>query len=82
MSFNGCQRALDKIYNGKLDEIPSNGKGFNAFAVNSTRTIDGNTYLCINPHMQMLGTFLYEAHIVSNEGLNMHGALFFGNINI
>lgn len=84
MSFlTDASGALDKIYNGKLDEIPTTGKGSNAFAVNSTRTIDGNTYLCINPHMQMLGTFsFYEAHIVSNEGLNMHGALFFGGTSI
>lgn len=85
MSFlTDANSALDQIYNGKLDnKPPSYGLGSNAFAASSTKTVDGNTYLCINPHLQMIGTFsFYEAHIVSNEGLNMHGSLFYGGTSI
>lgn len=83
MSFlTNASGALDKIYNGKLDDVKV-GLGSNAFAVNSTLTEDNNTYLCINPHLQMLGSFsFYEAHMVSNEGLNMHGSLFLGGTSI
>jgi acyl-homoserine-lactone acylase len=55
--------------------IPSVGS--NAFALNSTKTIDGKTYLCINPHMQMEGPLsFYEAHLQSEEGLNIEGSMF------
>lgn len=74
--------ALGKIYGGKLDEVET-GLGSNAFAINSTKSEDGSTYLCINPHLQMTGAFsFYEAHIVSNEGLNMSGSLFLGGTSI
>ena len=74
--------ALSKIYKGKLDEVET-GLGSNAFAINSKKSADGGTYLCINPHLQMTGAFsFYEAHIVSNEGLNMSGSLFLGGTSI
>ena len=83
MSFlTEASGALDKIYNGKLDEVKT-GLGSNAFAVNSTKTTDGGTYLCVNPHLQMTGSFsFYEAHIASNEGLNMSGSLFLGGTSV
>jgi len=83
MSFlTDASGALDKIYNGKLDELKT-GLGSNAFALNSTKSTDGGTYLCINPHLQMTGSFsFYEAHITSNEGLNMSGSLFLGGTSI
>ncbi|MFT4646069.1 MAG: acyl-homoserine-lactone acylase, partial [Planctomycetota bacterium] len=74
--------ALSKIYNGKLDEVKT-GLGSNAFAINSKKSTDGNTYLCINPHLQMTGSFsFYEAHMASNEGLNISGSLFLGGISV
>jgi acyl-homoserine-lactone acylase len=83
MSFlTEASGALDKIYNGKLDEVKT-GLGSNAFAINSTKSADGGTYLCVNPHLEMTGSFsFYEAHISSNEGLNMSGSLFLGGTSI
>lgn len=83
MSFlTDASGALDKIYNGKLDDVVT-GLGSNAFAINSTKSEDGGTYLCINPHLQMVGSFsFYEAHIASNEGLNMSGSLFLGGTSV
>lgn len=74
--------ALDKIYNGKLDDIKM-GLGSNAFAINSKKSTDGGTYLCVNPHLEMIGSFsFYEAHIASNEGLNISGSLFLGGMSV
>ncbi|MFT4969013.1 MAG: acyl-homoserine-lactone acylase [Chitinophagales bacterium] len=83
MSFlTNASGALDQIYNGKLDEIKT-GLGSNAFAINSTKSADGGTYICINPHLEMVGSFsFYEAHIASNEGLNMSGSLFLGGTSV
>lgn len=83
MSFlTNASGALDQIYNGKLDDIKT-GLGSNAFALNSAKSADGGTYLCINPHLEMTGSFsFYEAHIASNEGLNMSGSLFLGGTSI
>lgn len=54
-----------------------NVPGSNAFAMNKNITADGNTYLCINPHMMVDGVLsFYEAHIQSEEGLNMTGTIF------
>lgn len=83
MSFlTDASGAMDKIYNGKLDDVKT-GLGSNAYAASSNYTSDGGTYLCINPHLQMLGSFsFYEAHIASEEGLNMSGTLFLGGTSI
>ncbi|MEZ4978488.1 MAG: penicillin acylase family protein [Chitinophagales bacterium] len=83
MSFlTDASGAMDKIYNGKLDDVKT-GLGSNAFAINSSKSADGGTYICINPHLQMLGSFsFYEAHIASEEGLNMAGTLFLGGTSI
>lgn len=51
--------------------------GSNAFAMNKNITADGNTYLCINPHMMVDGVLsFYEAHLHSDEGLNITGTIF------
>jgi acyl-homoserine-lactone acylase len=74
--------AMERIYGGKLDREPV-GLGSNAYAINSKKSEDGLTYLCINPHMRMAGTFsFYEAHLKSDEGLHMYGALFHGGTSI
>jgi acyl-homoserine-lactone acylase len=75
--------AMGKIYSGELDSLDLKGLGSNAFAINSKKSEDGSTMLCTNPHMQMSGTFsFYEAHLESEEGLKMHGALFQGGTSI
>lgn len=51
--------------------------GSNAFAMNKNMTADGSTYLCINPHMMVEGVLsFYEAHLQSEEGLNITGTIF------
>lgn len=75
--------AMGKIYNGDFDGIDVQGLGSNAYAINSNKSADGSTVLCTNPHMKMEGTFsFYEAHLRSEEGLHMHGALFHGGTSV
>ena len=58
-------------------------KGSNTFAFNSTKTKDGNTYLAINTHQPLDGPVSwYEAHLCSEQGTNILGALFAGTPNI
>ncbi|MDB5228269.1 MAG: hypothetical protein JWN78_2462 [Bacteroidota bacterium] len=87
MSFlNKAQNAVADAVDGKYDTVTINMPdeprlpvGSNAFALNSTKTIDGKTYLCTNPHMGLSGPLsFYEAHLHSDEGLNIEGALFQG----
>ncbi|MGB1248203.1 MAG: penicillin acylase family protein [Chitinophagales bacterium] len=84
MSFlTGASGDMEAIYNGNYDDEPVHFAGSNAYAVNGTLTEDGNTYVCTNPHLQMEGIFsFYEAHIASEEGLNMHGSLFYGGTSV
>ena len=57
--------------------------GSNAFALNTSRTTTGETYLCINPHMMMEGALsFYEAHLHSDEGLNIEGPMFQGTSSL
>ncbi|MCO5249001.1 MAG: penicillin acylase family protein [Chitinophagales bacterium] len=58
-------------------------KGSNAFAVNSNKTKDGNTYLGINSHQPLEGPYSwYEAHLHSDEGWNILGGTFPGGVTI
>lgn len=67
---------VKKIVEGKFDDKPL-PVGSNAYAVNSIKSVDGNTYLAINPHQPMDGPFsFHEAHLCSEEGLNIIGAFF------
>lgn len=53
--------------------------GSNTFGMNSVLTEDGGAYLAINPHQPLEGpTSWYEAHLHSEEGTNIVGALFPG----
>ncbi len=81
----GTPTAVGDIVKGTYDldrqeDVPF---GSNAFAFNSRITDDGSAMLCINPHQPMTGPFSwYEAHMQSDEGLNIHGALFPGSTSI
>ena len=75
---------IQKIFNGyiKHDEInlPS---GSNAFAFDTSRTVDGKTYLAVNSHQPLEGLFSwYEVHMNSEEGMNMLGSTFPGGISV
>jgi acyl-homoserine-lactone acylase len=92
MSFlTGAQWSVGDIVSGNYDKRPVQffkdkmlaSAGSNAFALNSTKTVDGKTYLCINPHLYMEGPLSwYEAQLQSGEGLNIEGAMFQGSTSI
>ena len=51
--------------------------GSNVFAVSPNRSANGETMLAVNTHQPWSGPATwYEAHLVSEEGLNMAGGLF------
>lgn len=67
----------DITYDGNLPD------GSNAFAFAPSKTADGHTYLAINSHQPLEGLFSwYEAHLVSEEGMNILGGTFPGGCNI
>lgn len=81
----GTPGAVGDIVNGTFDkDQPSDlPYGSNAFAFNSKKTVDGSSMLCVNPHQPVTGPFSwYEAHVNSEEGLNIHGAMFPGGSSI
>lgn len=79
-----ADKSLRAILNQDLDAIQiAEARGSNAFAVNSTRTTDGQTYLAINSHQPLEGVnSWYEAHLCSEEGWNILGATFAGGVSI
>ena len=58
-------------------------KGSNGIAVSSRKTNDGKSYLAVNSHQPLVGPFSwYEAHLVSEEGMNILGGTFPGGAMI
>ncbi|MFK7925723.1 MAG: penicillin acylase family protein [Bacteroidia bacterium] len=79
--LTGVDGGLTKILENKLG--PESPKGSNAFAINRSRTTDNKTYLAINSHQPLEGLYSwYEAHLISDEGLNIIGATFPGGLSI
>jgi len=57
--------------------------GSNTFSIGPTRTSDGSTFLAVNSHQPWQGSVAwYEAHIHSEEGLDVVGGLFPGSPSI
>jgi len=54
--------------------------GSNGFAVGPSKTASGNAILYINPHVTFY--FRPEVHVVSEEGLNVYGAVTWGQFFI
>jgi acyl-homoserine-lactone acylase len=84
-ALGGTTAEVEKIVTGKYDSLNMRwgSAGSNAYAFNSWKTTDKKTYLAINPHFFVEGAFsFYEAHLCSEEGLNITGALFHGGTNI
>lgn len=76
--MSGVHEDVKKIVQGKLD-VKDVQFGSNSYAMNPTKTADSSTMLCINSHQPVRGPFSwYEAHINSEEGLNMLGGTFDG----
>ncbi|MGB6231258.1 MAG: penicillin acylase family protein [Litorimonas sp.] len=60
----------------QLDEAV---RGSNGFAVAPSRSTDGHTRLIVNSHQPMTGRYAwYEAHLISEDGLNIAGGTFPG----
>lgn len=77
---SGADKALSSIFNGKVPLLEKyKTGGSNAFAFNSRKTTDGQVYLDINAHQPLEGIVaFYEAHLSSEQGLNILGATFPG----
>lgn len=78
--ISGVDEVLGDVFKGKVKTIESfKGAGSNAFAISGKKTTDGVPYLNINSHQPLEGPVAwYEAHICSEEGLNVLGGLFPG----
>lgn len=73
---------IQDILKGKYDEEAIKF-GSNAFAFSSEKTVSGNPILCVNPHLPFEGFISwYEAHLHSQEGLDVFGATFPGAASI
>lgn len=79
-AFNGADKPLINIFNNSIETDPElNKKGSNAMAVHPSKTNTGEAFLLINAHQPNTGSqAFYEAHINSEEGLNVHGGLLAG----
>ncbi len=84
--LSGLPYPLVSILEGRPDDLGPfqlDGTGSNAFAFNSSKTADGQVYVCNNSHQPLDGNLAwYEAHVVSEEGWNTMGALFPGGVSI
>ncbi len=78
--FFGLDHTLSALVENKPLPNDSNlerPRGSNAFAVAPSRSADGATRLLINSHQPWTGAVAwYEAHVTSDEGLDMAGGLF------
>lgn len=77
--ISGVHTEVGKVMSGSYDVRGRTWMGSNAMAFDHTKTEDGSTILVINPHQPVEGPFSwYEAHLCSEEGMNILGALFPG----
>lgn len=78
--FNGADQALMRIFNNREWEAPElNKKGSNSAAISPSKTTSGEAFLLINAHQPNTGPqSFYEAHLCSEEGLNITGGLLAG----
>lgn len=83
-ALGGAADQVENIVKGKYDAPTAfDPKGSNAYAFSSQKTDNGKTFLAINPHFQVGGAFsFYEAHLCSEAGLNITGALFQGGTSV
>lgn len=75
---------LQSLFKGEAPAYSSQSiTGSNSFAFNSNKTTDGSVFLNINSHQPLEGVLSwYEAHLVSEESLNIYGSLFHGGLTI
>lgn len=82
--MSGIDRQFKKLRDKKIffkdDEIQL---GSNAFAFSKKRMSEGLTTLVINAHQPIEGIMsFYEAHMMSDQGMNIHGGTFPGGTSI
>ena len=81
--FSDISKLLKNLYTNNIPLIQDsslNNIGSNGFAFNKSKTKDQKTYININTHQPLEGSFSwYEAHLCSEEGWNMLGGLFPGS---
>lgn len=81
--ISGVHTEVGSIMSGHYDERGRTWMGSNAMAFSPVKTDDQSTILVVNPHQPIEGPFSwYEAHLCSEEGLNIIGALFPGGTGI
>lgn len=75
---------LVKIFKNYIHEFEENSpSGSNAIAVSSKNTADGKTYIALNSHQPLRGSFAwYEAHVSTDEGWNITGGTFPGGVTL
>ncbi len=78
--FNGADQALVRIFNNsEWIATEFDKKGSNSAAISPFKTTTGEAFLLINAHQPNTGPqSFYEAHICSEEGLNVLGGLLAG----
>ena len=65
------------------DFLDQNLTGSNVIAMNSSKTVSGETFLAINTHQPLEGpTSWYEVHLNSEEGTNIIGTMYPGTPNV
>ena len=65
------------------DFLDQNLTGSNVIAMNSNKTMSGETFLAINTHQPLEGpTSWYEVHLNSEEGTNIIGTMYPGTPNV
>jgi acyl-homoserine-lactone acylase len=83
--MTGVDGAIKSVVGESMPTIEYNkdARGSNALALNSNATVDGSVYLDVNAHQPLEGPMSwYEAHLHSDEGLNILGATFHGAVSI
>ncbi len=85
VEISGASADLAKLANGSIVEELQSGdsRGSNAIAISAEKTVEGQTFLAINSHQPMEGWYSwYEAHLISDEGMNILGGTFPGAATI
>jgi len=67
---------IGAVHNGLIRPSDIEPRGSNGFAISGKLTESGNAMLLINPHTSFF--FRGEVHVVSEEGLNVYGAVTWG----
>ena len=83
--MTGVEGAIKSVVNESMPTLRYDqmSRGSNALAMNSKVTEDGDVYLNCNAHQPLEGPMSwYEAHLHSEEGLNIVGATFHGAVSI